>query len=164
MKLELFQINSHRMDSKARRLLWNDVISLIREKRIVIFTSHSMEECETLCNRLAIMVNGQFQCLGTPGYLKNKYGIGYTVTVELEDEIFNSKLTEFVKEKFEGVKFKLNKTKKNSIEFIIPLNSCTLSDLFKNLESNRRILRIVEYSINQNTLDELFLNFAKNKD
>ena len=32
-----------------------------------------MEECEALCTRLAIMVNGSFKCLGSVQHLKNKY-------------------------------------------------------------------------------------------
>lgn len=32
----------------------------------------SMEECEALCTRLAIMVRGTFQCLGTIQHLKYK--------------------------------------------------------------------------------------------
>ena len=32
----------------------------------------SMEECESLCSRVAIMVNGQFKCLGSPQHLKCK--------------------------------------------------------------------------------------------
>ena len=32
----------------------------------------SMEECEALCTRLAIMVNGSFKCLGTIQHLKYK--------------------------------------------------------------------------------------------
>ena len=31
-----------------------------------------MEECEALCTRLAIMVNGEFKCLGGIQHLKNK--------------------------------------------------------------------------------------------
>lgn len=31
-----------------------------------------MEECEALCTRLAIMVNGQFKCLGSCQHLKNR--------------------------------------------------------------------------------------------
>ena len=34
--------------------------------------TYSMEECEALCTRLAIMVNGQFKCLGSIQHLKNK--------------------------------------------------------------------------------------------
>ncbi len=43
-----------------------------------------MEECEALCNRLAIMVNGQFRCLGGPQHLKNKFGQGFTIIVKLQ--------------------------------------------------------------------------------
>lgn len=32
-----------------------------------------MEECEALCIRLAIMVNGQFKCLGSTQHLKSRY-------------------------------------------------------------------------------------------
>jgi ATP-binding cassette subfamily A (ABC1) protein 2 len=43
----------------------------------------SMEECEALCTRLAIMVNGQMKCIGTPQHLKTCYGDGYTLSVRL---------------------------------------------------------------------------------
>jgi len=42
-----------------------------------------MEECEALCTRLSIMVNGKFRCLGSPQYLKNKFGEGYTLIAQL---------------------------------------------------------------------------------
>lgn len=32
----------------------------------------SMEECEALCTRLAIMVNGHFQCLGSLQHIKSR--------------------------------------------------------------------------------------------
>jgi len=41
-----------------------------------------MEECEALCSRLAIMVNGKFRCLGSPQHLKNKFGEGYTLIAQ----------------------------------------------------------------------------------
>ena len=43
-----------------------------------------MEECEALCDRLAIMVNGQFQCFGNIPHLKNKFGQGFTILVKLK--------------------------------------------------------------------------------
>uniref|UniRef100_A0A672RSN6 ATP-binding cassette sub-family A member 3-like n=1 Tax=Sinocyclocheilus grahami TaxID=75366 RepID=A0A672RSN6_SINGR len=79
------------MDPVARRLLW-DAITRTRESgKAIIITSHSMEECEALCTRLAVMVNGQFKCLGSPQHLKSKFGSGYTllakvrVVTELEE-------------------------------------------------------------------------------
>ena len=41
-----------------------------------------MEECDELCGRLGIMVNGQFQCFGPTGYLKQKFGQGFTILVK----------------------------------------------------------------------------------
>merc|ERR1712054_670848 len=70
------------VDVGARRFLW-DVIGDVRKGgKAVVLTSHSMEECEVLCTRLTIMVNGQFRCLGTPTQLKAKYGGGYTLMVK----------------------------------------------------------------------------------
>jgi len=43
-----------------------------------------MDECEVLCTRLAIMVAGEFQCLGSPMQLKDKYGGGYTLAVKAQ--------------------------------------------------------------------------------
>ena len=64
----------------------------------MVLTSHSMEECEALCDRLAIMVNGQFQvvmvimmlmlivhfqCFGSSSHLKNKFGKGFTILTKI---------------------------------------------------------------------------------
>ena len=42
-----------------------------------------MEECEALCTRIAIMVNGRLKCLGSTQHLKDKFGKGYTVILKL---------------------------------------------------------------------------------
>lgn len=55
---------------------------------IIIFSLplSSMEECEALCNRLAIMVNGCFRCLGSIQQLRTKYGQGYTLIIKVKNE------------------------------------------------------------------------------
>ena len=60
------------MDPKARRFLWNCILKIVKEGRSVVLTSHSMEECEALCGRIAIMVNGTFKCMGSIQHLKNR--------------------------------------------------------------------------------------------
>ena len=54
------------MDPEARRFMWSIIhkISKIGKKSSVIMTTHSMDEAETLCKRMGIMVNGEFVCLG----------------------------------------------------------------------------------------------------
>ena len=145
------------MDAKARRLLWNDILSLIKENRIVILTSHSMEECEALCTRLVIMVNGKFKCLGSPQHLRSKFGSGIKLAVRLNDEADKAKLFVFVKENF--INSSMQESHKNLFEFIII--NVKLSEIFGKLERNRVDLNIKDYSVNQTTLDQIFVNFAR---
>lgn len=70
----------------------------------MLITSHSMEECDTLCSRIAIMVNGRFSCLGSPQYLKRKYGYGYTITLRLNENMMNcERAIEFIKKHFPSI-------------------------------------------------------------
>lgn len=39
---------------------------------LLFMVCFSMEECEALCTRMAIMVNGRFRCLGSVQHLKNR--------------------------------------------------------------------------------------------
>jgi ATP-binding cassette, subfamily A (ABC1), member 3 len=72
------------MDPGAKRHLWN-IICKVRDAGIsIILTSHSMEECEALCTKLAIMVNGEFKCLGSTQHLKNKFSKGYILNIKLK--------------------------------------------------------------------------------
>ena len=75
----------------ARRCLWDAISAKLREGFSMVLTSHSMEECEALCQRLVIMVNGQICCMGSPLQLKNKFGNGYTVLIRIsQDEKISS--------------------------------------------------------------------------
>ncbi|HUS25949.1 MAG TPA: ABC transporter ATP-binding protein [Nevskiaceae bacterium] len=54
------------LDPQARRNLW-DLVREVRDKGIsVILTTHYMEEAEVLCDRVAIMDNGNIIALDTP--------------------------------------------------------------------------------------------------
>lgn len=46
----------------------------------------SMEECEALCNRLAIMVDGKLMCIGPSQELKQRFGAGYNIEIKLNPE------------------------------------------------------------------------------
>ena len=56
---------------------------MYRNLQLLLYLINSMEECDALCTRLAIMVNGEFKCLGSPQHLKTKFGQGYTLIVKM---------------------------------------------------------------------------------
>ncbi|XP_034485230.1 ATP-binding cassette sub-family A member 3-like isoform X3 [Drosophila innubila] len=71
------------MDPAARRQLWNMVCSIRDSGKSIVLTSHSMEECEALCTRLAIMVNGEFKCIGSTQHLKNRFSKGLILKIKV---------------------------------------------------------------------------------
>lgn len=71
------------MDPTSRRFLWQALKSVNASGRSIVLTSHSMEECEELCTRLVIMVNGKFKCIGSIQELKSNYGKGYTLVIKI---------------------------------------------------------------------------------
>ncbi|KAH3757745.1 ABC transporter [Pelomyxa schiedti] len=73
------------LDPASRRVLW-EAIASARQGRAMILTTHSMEEAETLCNKIAIMSKGTLQCIGSPLHLKNKYDKGYRLTINFSEE------------------------------------------------------------------------------
>ena len=53
-----------------------------------------MEECEVLCNRLAIMVGGKFVCTGSSEELKQRFGTGFNIQIKINPENANDQLNE----------------------------------------------------------------------
>ena len=42
-----------------------------------------MTEAESLCNKIGILINGKFECIGTPQELVNRFGGGYNIQIDL---------------------------------------------------------------------------------
>lgn len=75
------------VDPKSRRFIWNCIKALQCQKRTIVLTSHSMDECEVLCNRLGIMKNGELQCIGCIQKLKEKYGKGFSLMIKVKPNV-----------------------------------------------------------------------------
>lgn len=56
------------------RLTWQ-LIKKIKKGRIILLTTHSMDEADELGDRIAIMANGSLKCCGRFVLLNNIYSI-----------------------------------------------------------------------------------------
>ncbi len=57
------------LDPHARRAVWHMIGSLRDQGRTIVITTHSMDEAESLCNRVAIMGQGHIVACDTPHQL-----------------------------------------------------------------------------------------------
>ena len=86
------------LDPFSRRQLWN-ILKKCQRKRGMMLTTHSMDEAELLCSRIGIMVNGKLRCIGTSSYLKEKFGKGYMLLMNFDEES-RPNILQFLSEKF----------------------------------------------------------------
>ena len=62
------------LDPQARRAIWELVRDIRSRGTTVLLTTHLMEEAERLCDRVAIIDQGQIIALGTPREIQQKAG------------------------------------------------------------------------------------------
>jgi len=130
------------------------------DSRGAILTTHSMEEADVLCSRIAIMVKGSILCIGSPQHLKSKYGTGYFLEVKLKTDLLpdaNNSNDEdgrhvslsghnfsFIPEYFQDCK--LNEVFGNRAVFSIPNSSIqSLSKTFSLLERRKFYFLFIQF-------------------
>lgn len=109
----------------------------------IVFASHSMLECEQLCDRITILVRGNARCLGSPLHLKEKYGIDYRIRLTPIQSSYNIPTLQRVD---------------NTNEYTYPKSS--LANLFKLLENlvEQNIIQS-NYTVQLTSLEHIFLAF-----
>ena len=71
------------LDPQSRRQLWDVVNDYKSTGRTVLLTTHYMDEAERLCDRVAVIDNGQVIALGTPAELIRSVGGEHVVAFTL---------------------------------------------------------------------------------
>ncbi|XP_049848739.1 uncharacterized protein LOC126316685 [Schistocerca gregaria] len=163
------------MDPISRQQVWK-LINKVRDKRIILLTTHSMEEAEILSDRIAIMRRGRLATAGTELSLKKKYDNAYILTVisrkdtieKTEDAV--AEWANMCRSKAEGGE----KCKRDSARLLSRKGvilryrvSATYEDelplLFEALEELKRQSLITDVQVHMTTLENVFLDVAREK-
>ncbi|KAH8319096.1 hypothetical protein KR067_008631 [Drosophila pandora] len=154
------------VDPISRRFLWQCIKDFQNQERTVVLTSHSMDECEELCNRLAIMAHGKFKCLNNICALKRLSG--FTIKLKMREDTETDEnvniITSTLKDQFEGLELRENHA--GTLTYFVGTQERIVlwSHVFKITEDNLtdRLGHIVaDYSVNECTLEDIFLKFEK---
>lgn len=68
------------MDTSARRHIW-DMLKKYKSEKIIVLTTHFMDEADYLGDRIGIMGDGKLICCGSSVFLKNRFGVGYNLSI-----------------------------------------------------------------------------------
>jgi ATP-binding cassette subfamily A (ABC1) protein 3 len=91
------------MDTTARRRLW-EMLKKNKQDKIVILTTHYMDEADILGDRIAIMTAGEVECTGSSLFLKQRYGVGYQLIIEKAVQHDLPEVEEFLKKEIPDIK------------------------------------------------------------
>ena len=155
------------VDASARRKIWRTLMYIKKVHNCsILLTSHSMDECEALCSRLAIMVNGNFKCLGSIQQLRKKYGQGYSLTIKINQKYANNNNnSEYVRKLKERIIKTFNQCllkdiHQTVISYQVLDSSLSWSFLFENMDSIKRDFALEYYLIGDTSLEQIFINFC----
>ncbi|KZC11898.1 ATP-binding cassette sub-family A member 5 [Dufourea novaeangliae] len=153
------------VDPYSRRQMWSFLQSR-RHGKVILLTTHFMDEADILADRKAVISKGKLRCCGSSLFLKNKFGIGYHLTLVLEgnarEHAINRLVTSHVS--------KAEKARRHGRElsFILPHNSVeNFAPLFSAIEHEIKTrssrLGISSYGVSMTTLEEVFLHLEKDE-
>ncbi|KAL1446531.1 hypothetical protein MTO96_044559, partial [Rhipicephalus appendiculatus] len=153
------------VDVAARRAIWEAIRELQKVVDLtVIMSTGSMEEVEGVCDRLAIMIDGELKCMGTLAHLRAKYAQGYTVMVKTHDEYkedleYRNKLMRAIADTFRNSK--LQQQFEGFLEYHMPDTGMPWSELFSQAEALKLKLNLLEFLISDTTLDHVYAALAR---
>ena len=143
------------MDISARRALWN-MLKNYKNNRIIILTTHYMDEADVLGDRIGIMANGKVLCLGSSLFLKNRYGAGYKLTMVKKFKTENTKIQPYL----EGIFGRVEKLSEVSQEITFKINydqAAQFQSFFEQFDARMNEVDILSYGVSMTTLEEVFL-------
>ncbi len=144
------------MDIQTRRQLWN-TLREYKKGRIILLTTHYMDEADILGDRIGIMCRGKLTCLGSPLFLKNRLGVGYNLNIIKSSSAKNEKFDDYI-HKMLSVDAKCISEVENELIYQIPSQSSqNFEKFFNHLDQNLSSLFVKSYGISVSTLEEIFL-------
>jgi ABC-2 type transport system ATP-binding protein len=105
------------VDVELRQMLWQFIRRLNKEGHTIILTTHYLEEAETLCERVAMMKQGEIVALDTTANLLSKLP-GKNLRLTLGQAVLPASLLPMLKQGENGI-FTLALTDLSQIEFAL---------------------------------------------
>ena len=146
------------MDIISKRALW-DFLKEFKNDKIIILTTHSLDEAEYLGDRIGIMTNGRYICSGTSSFLKSKYPCGFNLNLLIDSE----KCNDSIKQKLYNEliqyepKLEIKISSKGLFSLNIQSNNQNIKQIFDVITKNKEEYGIEDYTVSSTSLEDVFL-------
>ncbi|KAJ8302251.1 hypothetical protein KUTeg_021238 [Tegillarca granosa] len=147
------------MDPAARRQTW-DILQKFRKGRVMILSTHFMDEADLLGDRIAIMAEGVVKCCGTSLFLKKTFGAGYHLVIVKNSSCNVPNLTLAIQNHIPSAI--LESEISAELSYLLPFEeSSKFEDLFIDIESRSSQLGISSFGASATTMEEVFFKVGE---
>ncbi len=147
------------LDAIGRRELWK-FLQRNKKDKIILLTTHSLEEAEFLGDRIGIIKEGEYICSGTSSYLKNKYPHGYNINLLISSRFNYENRQQMLNDLkvIDSTSFiKISSNSLLTINFN-NLNGNVINSIFKYIEDSKSLYNINKYTVSTTSLEDVFIN------
>ncbi len=149
------------LDPLSRRHIW-DMINWLKRKKVVVLTTHNMEEADYLGDNILIMHDGKKKAFGNSLFLKETYGKGYQINLVV-DKQFVPKVNDTLRSALPGSRFVGDGEDTGYLSVSVSRRDVVnLPRFFSWLESSpEAAANVREWGISNTTLEQVFLMLSK---
>lgn len=148
------------MDPLSRRRVWA-LINQLKRKRIVVLTTHAMEEADALGDTVAVLAGGRLRAVGTTLFLKSRFGAGYQLNL-LTTPANTEALKQYVTETLPGAEI-VGEAAGNVTVGLPRASTRHLPAFLRRIESagaEGGTDLVKEWGVSNSTLEEVFLRLG----
>jgi len=169
------------LDPETRRQVHRIIAAERSDSRAMVITTHSMEEADTLCSRIAIMASSKLRAIGNQLKLKQQWGEGYRLTMTLAvppGSTSNQAGQAFVQAMAVAAHaFVLSRVHPESklvsrvgttLSYVLPKEGVDVAEAFTTLQSAKASSSdgtlgalITEFGLSQSTLEDVFVHVVE---
>ena len=142
------------VDAQSRQHIFDYIQSLAEQGTTILYTSHYMEEIETLCKRVFILDLGEEVAYGTKEEVKKL--VGHTQTVALTLDRVPAGFDEVLKNSENGIQFVT--VDGQDMELTIDQTIFSMMKLIEQVEQAQLVIKSVK--VKETTLEEAFLQLT----
>ncbi|XP_038613025.1 ATP-binding cassette sub-family A member 5 [Tachyglossus aculeatus] len=142
------------MDPCSRHIVWN-LLKYHKANRVIVFSTHFMDEADILADRKAVISQGTLKCVGSSLFLKSKWGIGYRLSMHIDRYCIVESLSSLVNQHIPGASL-LQQTEQQLVYSLPFKDMDKFSGLFSDLDTHSN-LGVISYGVSMTTLEDVFL-------
>lgn len=153
-KILIFDEPTASMDPNSQREVW-ELLLKARRHCCILLTTQNLTEADVLADKISIMNKGLLWCSGSPDFLRERFGAGYSIRITKEPGCVGAVIEELFKKHMPQTVVKQDNN--FEAEYAIGARPGTrrMVAMFKELDRKRENLKIATMSVAVSTLEDI---------